>query len=258
MGTVARGSMAQVVSVTHQEVPWSSGLCSCFDDFGSCAYAFCCPCCANASARTNFDGSNMCFNCLCASPCVVRNIVREAYNIEGTCAGDICLPIWCGACSIAQLLRESKTRGSATSALVQTNQGQVIKAEQQEGLNTWTSGLCSCFDDFGSCAYAFCCPFCANASAVTNYDGSNWCFNCCAKHPCMAQSIIREGKYNIQGTCLEDICIPYFCTCCAVSRLLREVKARGNINQSHHVVQVAPTAPQMQMVQPAPGLQRQA
>lgn len=241
---------AVVVSQQHATVPWTSGLCGCFEDFSSCAYACCCPWCANASARTNFDGSNWCFNCCCVSTCVVRNIVREAYNIEGTCLGDLCVPCWCGCCSTAQVLRESAARGSASAVTCQTSTGQVVRVEAQEGANQWTSGLCACFDDIGYCAYACCCPWCATASAVSNYDGSNFCFNCCAKNTCVSQSIIREGKYNISGTCMGDIWEPCCCQMCAISRMLREVKARGNINQTHSVVRVAPQQPMGQIQQP--------
>lgn len=45
-------------------------------------YAFFFPVCAMASARTAFDGSNHCMNCCCASPALLRNIVREGYHIE--------------------------------------------------------------------------------------------------------------------------------------------------------------------------------
>merc|ERR1711924_395301 len=44
---------------------WSSGLFGCFDDCGSCMYGWCCLCCASASARCNYDGSNCFFNFFC-------------------------------------------------------------------------------------------------------------------------------------------------------------------------------------------------
>ncbi len=45
-------------------------------------YAFCCPHCAHASARTAYDGSNCCLNFCCGSPTLMYNIVREGYHIE--------------------------------------------------------------------------------------------------------------------------------------------------------------------------------
>merc|ERR1711934_1043021 len=125
-----------------------------------------------------------------------------------------------------------------------------VVVSQTHAAVPWTSGLFACFDDFGSCAYACCCPYCANASARSNFDGSNFCFNCCAKNTCVAQSIIREGKYNIAGTCVGDICEPLCCNMCAIARLLREVKARGNINETHSVVKVAPQQPMGVIQQP--------
>eukprot|EP00656_Telonema_subtile_P033956 TRINITY_DN38102_c0_g1_i1.p1 TRINITY_DN38102_c0_g1~~TRINITY_DN38102_c0_g1_i1.p1 ORF type:complete len:254 (-),score=22.49 TRINITY_DN38102_c0_g1_i1:266-1027(-) len=214
----------------HMELQWTSGLCSCFDDCGSCFYALCCPCCANASARTAFDNSNFCFNCLCVSPCVVRNLVREAYNIEGTCCGDLLCPCFCNCCAISQVIREVKARGSATAVNMVTNTGHVVRMESPDGANQWSSGLCSCFDDCGSCCYACFCPSCAVASAGSRYDGSNCCFNCLVKNPCVTHSIIREGKYNIDGTCLQDICLPFCCYTCSAARMLREVKTRGPVS----------------------------
>merc|ERR1711935_379659 len=239
MGIRAQPTMSTtVVSVQDPESQWRSGICSCFNDCGLCVYAFFCPWCAVASARSNFDMSNFFFNLCCVNQCVVRNIVREAYNIEGTCLGDLCWPCCFGPCSAAQLLRETKSRGNCNAVTVLGADGQSIQAETKEGANAWSSGLCGCFSDCSSCCYAWWCPCCAVATASSNYDGSNFCFNCLVKNPCVAHSIIREGEYNIDGTCLEDCCAPAFCAPCAISRLLREVEVRGSINEVRHVVQV--------------------
>jgi len=251
MGDLTQALMAVVVTQQHAEVPWTSGLCSCFDDFSSCCYACMCPMCAGASAREDFDGSNWCFNCLCLNACVLRNVVREAYNIEGTCLGDCCTPFLCNCCALSQVLREVKARGSANSITAQTSSGQLVRVQTQEGSNQWSSSLFSCCDDIGICFYGWCCPWCSLASTMTKYDNSNWCFNCCTKNVCLSQSIIREGKYNIDGDCCTDILVPCCCMTCVICRLAREVKARGSINETRSIMQVAQApAPPPQMGAP--------
>eukprot|EP00658_Telonema_sp_P-2_P015286 TRINITY_DN15877_c0_g1_i15.p1 TRINITY_DN15877_c0_g1~~TRINITY_DN15877_c0_g1_i15.p1 ORF type:complete len:297 (+),score=79.46 TRINITY_DN15877_c0_g1_i15:101-892(+) len=222
---------------------WTSGICGCCGDPRTMCFAFCFLPCATASARSRFDSSNWCFNFCCVNGCVVRNIVREAYHNEGTCVSDICIPCCCPCCSVAQILREVIAKGSANSVNMITTTGQVVRMETVEGSNLWSSELTSCCDDCGSCLYACCCPWCANSSVMTKYDGSNWWFNCFAKQPCVAQSILREGKYNIDGTCCGDVLEPCCCYSCAISRLLREVKVRGPVQSPGALV----------IQQPAPG-----
>eukprot|EP00658_Telonema_sp_P-2_P015290 TRINITY_DN15877_c0_g1_i9.p1 TRINITY_DN15877_c0_g1~~TRINITY_DN15877_c0_g1_i9.p1 ORF type:complete len:288 (+),score=64.03 TRINITY_DN15877_c0_g1_i9:101-865(+) len=199
---------------------------------------------SDGRARTSMIEPRMAgFNFCCVNGCVVRNIVREAYHNEGTCVSDICIPCCCPCCSVAQILREVIAKGSANSVNMITTTGQVVRMETVEGSNLWSSELTSCCDDCGSCLYACCCPWCANSSVMTKYDGSNWWFNCFAKQPCVAQSILREGKYNIDGTCCGDVLEPCCCYSCAISRLLREVKVRGPVQSPGALV----------IQQPAPG-----
>merc|ERR1712070_467600 len=146
---------------------WETGLCDCFDDFSICCYgAFCLPC-ATASARTNYDGSNWCFNCLCMSPVLVRNIAREGmWNIGGNCLADVLIGCFCAPCSVCQILRESEIKGTVAEAKLARNAS-----------NQWSTGLFECTSDTGACCYACICPCCALASARTEYDTSNWLFN---------------------------------------------------------------------------------
>ena len=47
----------------------------------TCLYSTFCPPCAIATAKSTFDGSDWCFNCVCfgLNPCIVRNYVRYLY-----------------------------------------------------------------------------------------------------------------------------------------------------------------------------------
>eukprot|EP00656_Telonema_subtile_P005228 TRINITY_DN12376_c0_g1_i1.p1 TRINITY_DN12376_c0_g1~~TRINITY_DN12376_c0_g1_i1.p1 ORF type:complete len:177 (-),score=6.53 TRINITY_DN12376_c0_g1_i1:504-1034(-) len=164
------------------------------------------------------------FNCLCVSSCVTRSIVRRAYNIEGSTCGDLCWPCFCWGCAAFQALREVKARGTPSQNYP------LIPIEEAYRRNQWSSGVCGCFDDCGSCCYACFCPSCAVASAASRYDGSNWCFNWLCKSPCATHNILRTGKYSIKGGCGDDICLPLCCSTCVAARMLREVKVRGPVN----------------------------
>ncbi|CAM9773841.1 unnamed protein product [Chrysoparadoxa australica] len=104
------------------EIPWEFGLCSCCSDnapCGHCLFGAFCPGIAAARARTHFDGSSCCFQLLCMTSCAARSIIREGYNIEGSCCGeDILKPAFCPCLSAIQMLNEVKHRGPVTKALV--------------------------------------------------------------------------------------------------------------------------------------------
>lgn len=59
-----------------------NGLFGCFKDCNTCVYGCCFPSCAIAQARSDFDGSDCCFNWCCVSPAVTLSIIREGYNIN--------------------------------------------------------------------------------------------------------------------------------------------------------------------------------
>ena len=80
-----------------------------------------CPWCASAAARSQYDGSDCCFNLLCIGVCLSRNIIREGYNIEvgliglllpdvmiiqGECCEDLLTMLCCPCCAVAQLQNE--------------------------------------------------------------------------------------------------------------------------------------------------------
>merc|ERR1712070_766254 len=105
---------------------------------------------------------------------------------QGSCVGDFCYSMCCLPCSISQMLREVRVRNT------------LAETQAFSGSNTWSSGTFACFEDIGSCCYAIWCPSCATASARSDYDGSNWCFNICAINVVVARNIIREGEYNLE------------------------------------------------------------
>ena len=77
--------------------------------------------CYNADTRNQYDGSNWCFNFLCLSSAMARNMIREGYGIQGSCLGDIIMSCLCGPCSAVQLRQEVASRGGVGSTQKTTN-----------------------------------------------------------------------------------------------------------------------------------------
>jgi Cys-rich protein (TIGR01571 family) len=194
---------------------WNSKLFGCADEgVSSCLYAFCCPSCAVADARVNMDGSSWCFNCLCVGSVQGYSIIREGYNINGSCFQDILIGCFCSPCAASQLVRETHSRsklpGKAGGA----------------GSEQWKNGLFSCMSKTDTCCYVCMCPSCALGSARQAYDGSDCCFNCLCMSTPLTSSIIREG-YNIEGTCNSDLLKGCFCSACTICQFFNEAKERG-------------------------------
>uniref|UniRef100_A0A7S2V1M3 Uncharacterized protein n=1 Tax=Fibrocapsa japonica TaxID=94617 RepID=A0A7S2V1M3_9STRA len=100
------------------EVPWKHSIFDICFNSSNFIYGCCCPSCAIAQARTDFDGSDCCFNFLCFTPCLARSVIREGYNIEGSCIMDILCPWLCVECVACQLMNEVSDRGKVTKQYV--------------------------------------------------------------------------------------------------------------------------------------------
>jgi Cys-rich protein (TIGR01571 family) len=195
------------------EEDFKVGLCDLCHDPCSLLYAYCCPPCANASARTRYDTSDFCFNLFCVPLPMTRNIIREGYGLKGHFFGDMCISNVCGLCAINQLLCEVKERGKVDGPAA--------------GSDQWKVGLCSCCEGgFWRCVYAFTMPGAAAASARTMYDLSEFLLNYQCGNTCIMRSVIREG-YGIEGNCCGDIMTSTFCHCCAAAQMYNEVHIRG-------------------------------
>lgn len=207
---------------------WSNNLCT-FDCW-MCMSATICPYCAVASLRSKYDRSSCFCNWLCTAtypscllPCVVRNIIRHGYNIPGSCCDDLCITLWCFPCSYIQMAKE-----------VETSERQALRSRISiANARPWKTDLCSCKCGC-PCLYAYMLPSCALASARSDFDGSNCCFNvCCMTSPGM-YSTIRAG-YGIPGDGCSDWWQVMCLSCCSAHQAQREVMLRGNMAQQHTV-----------------------
>jgi len=216
--------MVQVSEAPQED--WKVGLFGCFSNCGNCIYSYCLPWCALAQARTNFDGSNCCFNVMCLGLVAGRNIIREGYRIKGGCIGDICVSSFCTFCAVAQLLNEVEQRGKVTAQ---------YGSNRPATTQSWKHGIFDCFYSCNNCMYGWCCPGCAIAQARTNFDGSDCVFNFLFISGPVARSVIREG-YNLEGTCIADICCMAALTNCAACQLMNEVQDRGKVTKQYVTV----------------------
>ncbi|KAM3387456.1 hypothetical protein ACQJBY_010351 [Aegilops geniculata] len=105
---------------------WSTGLCGCCDDVGSCCLTFFCPCVAFGRIAEIVDrGATSC--CVsgtlymllasvtggwgCLYSCCYRSSLREQYGLKEKPCADCCVHWSCEPCALCQEYRELKNRG---------------------------------------------------------------------------------------------------------------------------------------------------
>jgi Cys-rich protein (TIGR01571 family) len=103
--------------------------------------------------------------------------------------------------------------------------------------NNWSSGLCSCCEDFGICIYAALCPCCLYGKNSKKI-GEGTCIGKCLCYlfcfPCCQQTKTRyliRKKYNLLEEPCNDCCISWFCSLCALCQEAREIKYRDYIQK---------------------------
>mmetsp|Transcript_13258 Transcript_13258/g.12006 ORF Transcript_13258/g.12006 Transcript_13258/m.12006 type:complete len:257 (-) Transcript_13258:160-930(-) len=208
------------------------------------------PQCSFAIAKSKFDGSDCCFNCICFSnsPLLVRNYIRQGYGIHGRVGcGDFCLSACCPNCAATQLLNEVDTRGPKIVSISNERDGPFLAPEKEY----------SCSGDIIDCC-------CVIANLNLEYAGlystlmSVPMWVAYGSNICQVKHITRK-LYGIGGNdCYDDCITPtlcfMICNCCyhykMVSKVRAEVHHRGNppIFQRIQAVNTGPSAVQPQYI----------
>ena len=165
----------------------------------------CCTPCAIAQSRTHLDNSPCCFNLLALTPCVVRYLVRSAYNIPGTVMEDICVMTCCPICATNQIYQTTIDKGSPVKN----------KPFVDDVLDQSCDGNQSISQFF----YGLLCTPCVVASTLETAFGMPYCFGFCCVNSCAMANIMRY-HYRVAGnTCTDDIiprtflCLVAFMAC---------------------------------------------
>ncbi|XP_026383719.1 protein PLANT CADMIUM RESISTANCE 2-like [Papaver somniferum] len=118
-------------------VPWSTGLCGCFDDCSSCCLTCWCPCITFGRTSEILDrGSSSCgcngtlytiiavlTGCSWIYSCTYRAKFRKNYNLEGNGCTDCLIHFCCQSCALCQEYRELKNKGFDVSLGWRGNMG---------------------------------------------------------------------------------------------------------------------------------------
>ncbi|KAJ4843149.1 hypothetical protein Tsubulata_018576 [Turnera subulata] len=111
--------------IPHSPVPWSTGLCDCFNDFSSCCLTFWCPCITFGRIAEIVDrGALSCAisgglytllvcvtGCGCLYSCIYRAKMRGQFALEESPCADCCVHWCCEPCALCQEYRELQNHG---------------------------------------------------------------------------------------------------------------------------------------------------
>nr|AAD02554.1 PGPS/D12 [Petunia x hybrida] len=109
------------------QVPWSSGICDCFQDVKGCCLTCWCPCITfGRIAEVADQGSTSCvvsgtvyllvylvtsgFGC-CWYSCFYRSKLRNQYYLDEKPCSDLCTHCCCEYCALCQEYRELQNQG---------------------------------------------------------------------------------------------------------------------------------------------------
>ncbi|OMO99242.1 hypothetical protein CCACVL1_03876 [Corchorus capsularis] len=117
-------NFAPSVPIVSKPKQWSSGLCSCFEDFSSCITTCLCPCITFGQNAEIIDrGTTSCVGaglvyyllahvgCCCLYSCTYRKKLRGLFGLKEKPCADFFLHCCCHCCAICQEYRELQNLG---------------------------------------------------------------------------------------------------------------------------------------------------
>lgn len=201
----------------------------------SCCYAWWCPLCAAAQARTNLNASNCCFNICCMSPIPIKWLIRTSYGIVGTAEEDWFSIGFCHCCAINQMLQTTQIRGNPFNRQSEVDYG-CCNCDMESWNTAWhdvehmvRTGRfdgCDCNDAY-DCLYSFVffthCPYFVGKE-IEEAIGMPFWMTCFFVNPVGACNILRMHYRTGTHDC--------YCCCnggCNKVKLLRMIDRQGRL-----------------------------
>jgi Cys-rich protein (TIGR01571 family) len=167
---------------------WSIGLFSC-GDWTKCMYAYSTCNLALAEARSELDQSDTAFTLLNMTPCLVRWLIRSAYQIPGSACEDVITVTCCFPCAINQMFQTASDIGAPTKGFGKSHNVNF----------TISNHPFSIFDNL----YSFFCGRCMTADNMQKMINMPWIFGffCVGAH---AAHQLTRYQYRIKGSDIYD------------------------------------------------------
>lgn len=114
--------------------------------------------------------------------------------------------------------------------VVVTAQPQATTFGQPQNIRDWSSGLCGCCEDIGSCCLSTFCHPCFMCMLSGKMDECYCGPFCCGEFFVISMRTKLRTQYGITGSIIGDCCCVAFCHYCVSCQMYRELKTiRGAI-----------------------------